>query len=308
MFEFGRRLLRHSKQRALAIMTHPPLDSIGKIASARGTVCIVRACNRLDRLAPHDPVYGGDAVETGPDGAVCLLLCDGTILQLGENSQLELNEYNFDQREILGTARIKIVTGKFAILAGKLAQIGALTIETPFSRIRGSLQGGGVGLVTLTALFFSVVRDAHALDAHAFNETSAFSQTSALLDDGVNTYKDLEHGVYILETNDGKIITVDDPSQTVILEPSGSSVSVSVVSNSLTQMANLDEAYQGTFQTFSKGLQDVVPQSTTNGGSSTSPDLLEQNHHGVADRQRRRPSPAYIDPDHDHDATFDRLA
>src|SRR5262249_47849317 len=57
---------------------------------------------------------------------------------------------------------------------------GGLRIDTPFARIRGAAQDGGIGILTLAALAFSTIR-----------EIQATSRSDAFLVDGTITYKDL---------------------------------------------------------------------------------------------------------------------
>ena len=90
----------------------------------------------------------------------------------------------------------------------------------PRSRRHGSEAGM---LSWLTALTFSLMKEARAGDPNV-----------TFLDDGNITYKDLEHGAFELVTKEAvpRHIIVEDPGQTIVLRPQGSSVSVNQVTNS----------------------------------------------------------------------------
>ena len=106
----------------------------------------------------------------------------------------------------------------------------------------------------LTALTFSLMKEARAADPNV-----------TFLDDGNITYKDLEHGAFELVTKEAvpRHFLVEDPGQTIVLRPQGSSVSVNQVTNSLARMAELQEAQQEVLATATKGVGST--------GSSTPP-------------------------------------
>jgi VCBS repeat-containing protein len=113
---------------------------------------------------------------------------------------------------------------------------------------------GRFGMLWLTALTFSLVKEVQAADPNA-----------TLLDDGNITYKDLAHGAFELITKEviPRYFLVEDPGQTIILRSQGSSVSVNQSTNSAARMAELQAAQQETLATYEKGLGST--------GSSTPP-------------------------------------
>ena len=96
-------------------------------------------------------------------------------------------------------------------------------------------------------------------------EVRAADPNVTFLDDGSITYKDLEHGAFELVTKEAvpRHILVEDPGQTIVLRPQGSSVSVNQVTNSPARMAELQAAQQEVLATATKGLGST--------GSSTPP-------------------------------------
>src|SRR6516162_9564486 len=157
------------------LMGAPPPQAIGNIQTATGPVT-VEARGVVAPIKVGDPVYRHDTIETGPDGAVGITFIDGTAFNLSNNARMALNEFVCDRTS--NSALFSLSKGVFALIAGKVAKAGGLRIDTPFARIRGAAQDGGIGILTLAALAFSTIR-----------EIQAASRSDAFLDDGTITYK-----------------------------------------------------------------------------------------------------------------------
>ena len=63
-------------------LTAAPFDAIGKIQTAIGPVAVMRAGGVVVQASADDPVYQGDTIETGADGAVAIIFADGTVFYL----------------------------------------------------------------------------------------------------------------------------------------------------------------------------------------------------------------------------------
>src|SRR6185369_14570589 len=140
--------------------------------------------------------------------------------------------------------------------SGPLRRATATSAQATADDPRNRSSTGGFGMLSLTALTFSLVNEAQAADPNV-----------TLLDDGNITYKDLEHGAFELITKEliPRYFLVEDPGQTVALRPQGSSVSFSQTTNSAARMAELQAAQQEALATYEKGLGST--------GSSTPPAL-----------------------------------
>src|SRR6516165_9400388 len=150
------------------MMGAPPPQAIGKIQTATGLVTVVDASGVVAQVKVGDRVYRHDTIETGADGAA---------FSLSNNARMALNEFVCDGTS--NSALFSFSKGVFAFIAGKVAKTGGLRIDTPFARIRGAAQDGGIGILTLAALAFSTIR-----------EIQAASRSDAFLDDGAITYKE----------------------------------------------------------------------------------------------------------------------
>src|SRR5215813_11563456 len=230
------------------MMGAPPPQAIGKIQTATGPVTVVDASGVVAQVKVGDRVYRHDTIETGADGAVGITFTDGTAFNLSNNARMALKEFVCDG--LSNSSLFSLSKSAFAIIAGKVAKTGGLRIDTPFARIRGAAQDGGIGILTLAALAFSTIR-----------EIQAAVRSDAFLDDGTITYKDSPHGTFEITTRDGRVIVADDPGETIVVDPAGS---VTRVPNSSSRMAELQGAQQDALATLSLGQAGAAP-----GGSST---------------------------------------
>src|SRR5262244_3201219 len=232
-------------------MAAPPPPVIGTIQTTTGVVTVMDARGVVAQVKVGDPVYRHDTIETGADGAVGITFIDGTAFNLSNNARMALNEFVCDGTS--NSALFSLSKGVFAFIAGKVAKAGGLRIDTPFARIRGAAQDGGIGILTLAALAFSTIR-----------EIQAAVRPDAFFDDGAITYKDSSpHGTFEITTRDGTVIVADDPGETIVVDPAGS---VTRLPNSSSRMAELQQAQQSALSTLSLGLGQP---GAAPGGSST---------------------------------------
>ena len=178
---------------------------------------------------------------------------------------------------------IRPTKGSFQFIA-RQSSPQTILLDTPFARIRN---------VTPGALFGSFVFG--VLTLALIDELKAASSDLALLDDETITYKDIKHGVFVVVTKEAtpRVIVVDDPGESVVIRSNGTAASIEHVPNSLSQMAQIENAYEGVATINAVGKQDpffpqfqqganpnehanAQPQSAPSGGtgSSTPPNQL----------------------------------
>ncbi len=236
---------------------------IGHIQTAIGTGTLTRACGIATKAKFGAPVCQGDVIETVADSRIGLRLIDGTGFMLSGGARMVVDEFVCDANGTSHSALFGVTRGTFAFVVGEVAETGCLRIDTPVGSIRGRARTGGIGMLSLTALIFSLMKEVQAAE---------FSSQRPLLDslddDNIKP-KDLQlNGTVDLVTRDGRHYTLDDPSQTIVISGSGS---ISVVTNSATQMAELQRFQQEALAAYTLG---TGPTSTGGGGSSTPPSLL----------------------------------
>ena len=104
-------------------------------------------------------VCQGDVIETAADGRIGIRFIDGTVFNLSCNTRVVLNEFVCDSTGTLHSALFGVTKGAFAFFAGQAARTGYLKIDTPFGSIRGRAHTGGIGMLSLTALTFSLLKE-----------------------------------------------------------------------------------------------------------------------------------------------------
>ncbi|HEX3162845.1 MAG TPA: VCBS domain-containing protein, partial [Pseudolabrys sp.] len=237
----------------MAAVGQPP-HVIGTIQTATGCGSIKRASGVAVQVIVGDPVCQADVIETAADGRIEIRFIDGTVFNLYGNTRVVLSEFARDANGTLQSALFAVTRGTFAFVAGQLGRTGCLTVDTPVNSIRGGGQAVGIGMLSLAALTFSLLKEVQAADPNV-----------TFLDDDSITYKDLEHGVFELVTKEPipRHIIVEDPGETVVLSKIGSSVSVNQVANTPARMQEMQAAQQDVLANFAKGLTPT--------GSSTPP-------------------------------------
>jgi VCBS repeat-containing protein len=217
---------------------------IGHIQTTIGCGTLRRASGIAVQVMVGDPVCQGDVIETAADGRVGIRFIDGTVFNLSSSTRVVLNEFVCDSNGTSHSALFGVTRGTFAFIAGEVAKTGCLRIDTPVGSIRGRAHTGGIGMLSLVALTFSILKDVQAADSNV-----------TFLDDDSITYKDLEHGAFELVTKEAipRHIIVEDPGETIVLSAKGSTISVNQVANTATRMAELQAAQQDVLANFAKG-------------------------------------------------------
>jgi len=237
---------------AAAVLPHV----IGNIETATGCGTIRRASGVAAQVMVGDPVCQDDVIETAADGQIGIRFIDGTVFNLSRGTRVVLTEFVCDSEGNPQSALFEVTRGTFAFFAGQLAKTGSLRVDTPVGSIRGRAPAGGFGMLSLTALTFTIMSDVQAADPNA-----------TFLDEDNIRYKDLEHGVFELVTKEliPRHLFVWDPGETIELSRRGSSISVNQFANSAARMDELHAAQQDVLANFAKGL---VPKG------SSSPDFF----------------------------------
>ena len=234
---------------------------IGHVQTAIGSGTLTRACGNAVEAKVGDPVCQGDVIETAADGRVGLRFIDGTVFNLSPGARMVLDEFVCDSNGTSHSALFGVTRGTFDFIAGQVAKTGCLRIDTPVGSIRGRARTGGIGVLSLTALIFCVLKEVQAAE---------FSSQRPLLDslddDKINP-KDLQlNGVVELFMRDGRHYTLDDPSQTVVINGSGS---ISAVTNSPARMEELQRFQQEALAAYALGT--ITGPTSTGGGGSPQP-------------------------------------
>ena len=198
--------------------TSTPAPVIGHARAAIGSVVAVRGGGSAVQVNLGDPLYQGDIIETGTDGAVAITFNDGTTLDISSDARVALDEFVYDPNGSSNSILFHVARGTFALIAGRVADSGNLWIDTPVSRIRGTAQRGGMGAFTLTALTFAVIEELQADDLHLSAAPVDIRDFDPL------TWNYFSCGTYEILTKDPipKLLIVDDCGTSLVVRRSGS--------------------------------------------------------------------------------------
>jgi hypothetical protein len=247
----------------------PCMAALGQLPRVIGNIETVIGCGTISgasgiavQAMVGDAVCQGDRIETAADGLIKIRFVDGTVFTLSRDTRVVLSEFARDSNGAWRSALFAVTRGTFAFIAGQLATTGSLTVDTPVGSIRSRTQAGGIGMLTLTALTFALMKEVQAADPNV-----------TFLDDDSVAYKDFAHGVFELVTKEAipRHIIVEDPGQTVVLTRTGSSVSMNQVANSPARMEELQAAQQEALANYAKGLE----HSGDSAPPFSNPQLLE---------------------------------
>jgi len=106
--------------------------AIGKAKIVSGTVAVVRNGTKTP-LKVGDPLDEHDVLETGADGSLGVTFTDNTSFSIGPNSNVAIDTYFFDPKNLKGNMLAQIKKGTMMVRTGELTrqQPGSVKIKTP---------------------------------------------------------------------------------------------------------------------------------------------------------------------------------
>jgi hypothetical protein len=117
---------------ALAAGPARAADPIGQVKTASGTVSVQRGDTSV-ALATGDRVFQSDVLSTGPDGSVGITFADNSMLSLGPDSRLSLDQFRFDTTTHAGAFDASLAAGTLAVKSGQIVKQTpeAMQVRTP---------------------------------------------------------------------------------------------------------------------------------------------------------------------------------
>jgi hypothetical protein len=106
--------------------------AIGQIKSASGEVTVLRG-GVSQKVATGDRVFQADVLATGPDGSVGITFADNSMMSLGPDSRLSLDQFVFDTTTHEGVFDSSLSSGTLAVKSGQIVKQTpeAMKIRTP---------------------------------------------------------------------------------------------------------------------------------------------------------------------------------
>lgn len=112
-------------------------EPIGKVETVKGTVIATHADGSETPLQKGDPIFQGDELVTGPEGAIGIVFVDDSTFSLAEDARLTLDELVYDPGAQEGVLKASLAQGVFSFISGEIAKTDpeAMTVSTPMATI-----------------------------------------------------------------------------------------------------------------------------------------------------------------------------
>jgi hypothetical protein len=110
--------------------------SAGRVKTINGSASIVRGQSSLPAIV-NERIFQGDTLRTGPDGSLGVILKDDSLLSLGPNSEVVVDQFLFTPAEGKLALVTRMVKGTAVFFSGVIAKLSpqSVRIETPNATI-----------------------------------------------------------------------------------------------------------------------------------------------------------------------------
>ncbi len=97
-------------------------NRLGTFKSVQGEVTVTRADGRRAAVV-GDGIAAMDRLVTGANSAAAVTLKDGTVISLGPDSSLELEQFQFDSTTEEGNLAVRLLRGSLRMVTGLIAKL-----------------------------------------------------------------------------------------------------------------------------------------------------------------------------------------
>lgn len=107
-------------------------DTIGIVKSVSGDVYLASSDTNI-KAVPNMKINQGDLIRTGPNSNVGLIFEDDTVVSLGSNSEMSIEQFLFDPAAGKLAFVTKLIKGTFSFISGQIAKLAPdqVKLETP---------------------------------------------------------------------------------------------------------------------------------------------------------------------------------
>jgi hypothetical protein len=109
---------------------------VGSIKTAQGTVSIIRNRTPIDTKAGAR-IFRNDSLKTGANGSLAMVFRDDTLLSMGPDSEVTINEFLFSPAEGKLSFVTRLLRGSAACVTGIIGKLSpeSVRFETPVANI-----------------------------------------------------------------------------------------------------------------------------------------------------------------------------
>ena len=110
------------------------IESAGIIKSVSGKVTITAPNQTISMLAvPNMKIIQGDSIKTGRKGNIGLIFNDDTVISLGPNSEIVIQQFLFNPVDNELSFVAKMIKGTFSFISGQITKLAPnkVQLKTP---------------------------------------------------------------------------------------------------------------------------------------------------------------------------------
>ena len=111
---------------------HAQLDSAGIIKAVSGDVFITSSQTTIKAVS-NMRIIQGDSIKTGPNSSAGLIFEDDTVVALGPNSEMYIDNFLFEPADKKLSFITRMISGTFSFITGQIAKLAPqkVILETP---------------------------------------------------------------------------------------------------------------------------------------------------------------------------------
>ena len=109
---------------------------VGNVKTLKGHAYIIRNRTAVEAKAGAD-LFQNDSLKTGADGSMSVVFIDDTLISVGPNSELAINEFHFSPADSKMSFVARLLKGTSAYVSGIIGKLSPQSVrfETPVANI-----------------------------------------------------------------------------------------------------------------------------------------------------------------------------
>ena len=118
------------------IIVNASAATVGNVKTLKGEAYIIRNKTPLEAKTGAD-LFQNDSLKTGADGSMSVVFIDDTLISVGPNSELAINEFHFSPADGKMSFVARLLKGTSAYVSGIIGKLSPQSVrfETPVANI-----------------------------------------------------------------------------------------------------------------------------------------------------------------------------
>jgi hypothetical protein len=118
------------------IIVNASAATVGNVKTLKGEASIIRNGSAVEAKAGAD-LFQNDSLKTGADGSMSVVFIDDTLISVGPNSELAINEFHFSPADGKMSFVARLLKGTSAYVSGIIGKLSPQSVrfETPVANI-----------------------------------------------------------------------------------------------------------------------------------------------------------------------------